>query len=383
MTNNQFTADFQQLFGHPAQGLSVAPGRVNLIGEFTDYNLGYVLPCALNFSTQVLFKTRDDKQVVVYSNNYPGEQDSFSIDNDIAQGDSQWGNYIRAVVYVLKKRGYALGGIELLISSDVPQGAGLSSSAALEVSIAGAFNQAFNLRIDTKTIALIGQQAENEFMHCQCGIMDQLISAQAEAGHALKIDCDDLSTEKVLIPEDLNLVIVNSNYPRKLVESEYNQRRLDCEGAAQKMQVSSLRQANLALLEQTKAVLTENEYKRAFHVLSENQRVVDTVTALANNSMDDLRDLLAASHQSLRDNFEVTVPATDGLVDIISRALEGKGAVRMTGGGFGGAVICLCRDDEIAVVKAAVEREYQPKFDLHADIFVCQAGTGLAVNTVS
>ena len=278
-----------------------------------------MLPCALNFSTQVLFNTRDDNQVVVYSNNYPGEQDSFAIDSDIAQGDSQWGNYIRAVVYVLKKRGYTLGGIELLISSDVPQGAGLSSSAALEVSIAGAFNHAFNLGIDTKTIALIGQQAENEFMHCQCGIMDQLISAQAEAGHALKIDCDDLSTEKVLIPDDLNLVIVNSNYPRKLVESEYNQRRLDCEGAAQKMQVSSLRQADLALLEQTKPALTENEYKRAFHVLSENQRVVDTVTALANNSMDDLRDLLAASHQSLRDNFEVTVPATDGLVDIISR----------------------------------------------------------------
>ncbi|REL30673.1 galactokinase [Thalassotalea euphylliae] len=383
MNNNQFTADFQQLFGHPAQGLAIAPGRVNLIGEFTDYNLGYVLPCALNFSTQVLFKKRDDNQVIVYSNNYPGEQDSFAVDDTISQGDSQWGNYIRAVVYVLKKRGYPLGGIELLISSDVPQGAGLSSSAALEVSIAGALNQAFDLGIDTKSIALIGQQAENEFMHCQCGIMDQLISAQAAPGHALKIDCDNLSTEKVSIPSDLNLVIVNSNYPRKLVESEYNQRRLDCEGAAAKMQVSSLRQADLTMLESTKPVLTENEYKRAFHVLSENQRVIDTVNALANNDMSALRDLLAASHQSLRDNFEVTVPATDGLVDIISRALDGRGAVRMTGGGFGGAVICLCRDEEINTVKSAVEREYQAKFDLTADIFVCQAGTGLQVTEIA
>ncbi|MCH2058697.1 MAG: galactokinase [Thalassotalea sp.] len=383
METTQLTSQFFDLFGHKASGVSTAPGRVNLIGEFTDYNLGYVLPCALNFSTQVAFNTRADNQIEVYSLNYPGEKDTFSVDGEIVQGESQWGNYIRAVVYVLKKRGYQLGGAELLITSDVPQGAGLSSSAALEVSIAGALNKAFNLGISTKDIALIGQQAENEFMHCQCGIMDQLISAQGEQGHALKIDCDDLATESVAIPDDLSLVIVNSNYPRKLVESEYNQRRLDCEGAAEKMLVPTLRNANLALLEQTKNQLTDNEYKRAFHVLSENQRVLDTVDALSNNDMPALRDLLAASHNSLRDNFEVTVPATDGLVEIISKALDGKGAVRMTGGGFGGAVICLCRASEIDAVKAAVDAEYQPKFGLTADIFVCQAGAGLLVEEVS
>lgn len=383
METTQLTSQFFDLFGHKASGVSTAPGRVNLIGEFTDYNLGYVLPCALNFSTQVAFNTRADNQIEVYSLNYPGEKDTFSADGEIVQGESQWGNYIRAVVYVLKKRGYHLGGAELLITSDVPQGAGLSSSAALEVSIAGALNKAFNLGISTRDIALIGQQSENEFMHCQCGIMDQLISAQGEQGHALKIDCDDLATESVAIPDDLSLVIVNSNYPRKLVESEYNQRRLDCEGAAEKMQVPTLRNANLALLEQTKNQLTDNEYKRAFHVLSENQRVLDTVDALSNNDMPALRDLLAASHNSLRDNFEVTVPATDGLVEIISEALDGKGAVRMTGGGFGGAVICLCRASEIDVVKAAVDAKYQAKFGLTADIFVCQAGAGLLVEDVS
>ncbi|NMP30191.1 galactokinase [Thalassotalea sp. M1531] len=381
MEVTQLNAKFSQLFGQEAQGISSAPGRVNLIGEFTDYNLGYVLPCALEFKTQVLFNRRKDNHVCVYSLNYPNEYDTFSVDTAIIQGDSQWGNYIRAVAYVLKQRGFHIGGLELLITSDVPQGAGLSSSAALEVAITGAFNQAFNLGISSKDIALIGQQAENEFMHCQCGIMDQLISAQGKAGHALQIDCQDLSTQAVTIPEDLSLVIVNSNYPRKLVESEYNQRRIDCESAAKKMQVSSLRLATLARLNETKAQLSDNEFKRAYHVISENQRVIDTVNALAKNDMGALHDLLAASHNSLRNNFEVTVPATDGLVNIIANALQGKGAVRMTGGGFGGAVICLCRASDIADVKAAVAREYQARFNLTADIFVCQAGNGLAVTT--
>ena len=382
MTTNMLQNAFLNLFDKTASHIAVAPGRVNLIGEFTDYNQGFVLPCALEFSTKVLFNKSNTSKVTVRSTSYPDEIEQFHIDQEISQGPSQWGNYIRAVCFILKQQGLAIGGLDILIDSNVPQGAGLSSSAALEVAITGAFNQAFNLDLSTEKIALIGQAAENDFMHCQCGIMDQLISAQGQSNNALMIDCAVLSTQAVKMPEDLSLVIVNSNYPRKLVDSEYNQRRTDCENAAKKLGVSSLREANMGLLLKFQNELNENEFKRAHHVISENDRVKATVEALESNDMQALTKLLAASHHSLKHDFEVTVPATDGLVNIISEALAGKGAVRMTGGGFGGAVVCLCREPEIDAVKQAIDEQYEKQFDLKADIFVCSVGSGLAISVL-
>jgi galactokinase len=379
MSDNYSTliVQFKTIYHKSPTHISVAPGRVNLIGEFTDYNLGYVLPCALEFSTKVLFAANQSSVVNVHSTAYPNEKEQFDLSQPLTQGKSQWGNYIRAVAFVLTRQGYKLSGLNILIDSNVPQGAGLSSSAALEVSIAGAFNKACDLGLTNEEIAVIGQAAENDFMNCNCGIMDQLISAQGQASHAVLIDCDDLSTEAVPIPSDLSLVIVNSNYPRKLVDSEYNQRRVDCENAANKMGISSLREANLTLLNQCIEHLTNNELKRARHVITENKRVLDTVKALKENDMPQLIELLAASHHSLKYDFEVTVAPTDGLVDIIAKALGKKGAVRMTGGGFGGAVVCLCREQEIPLVKAAVKKHYHKQFGLHADVYVCQAGKGL------
>ena len=376
-----FINTFQQLYAAQPEGLSSAPGRVNLIGEFTDYNLGYVFPAALNFRTQVLFRARTDQQMVVHSQNYPGESDRFSLQAPMTPGPSQWGNYIRAMVYVLQQAGFTLTGADLLIDSDVPQGAGLSSSAALEVAIGGAFNQLSGLALTPAQIALFGQQAENQFMNCQCGIMDQMISAQATAGHALLLDCETLATRAVAIPPELALVIVNSNYPRKLVDSEYNGRRQDCEQAAAIMGVSTLRDASMDLLQQHKNAMTAQQYKRAHHVISENARVLATVDALQQSDMTQLRLLMQASHQSLRDDFEVTVPATDGLVEICQNALGSKGAVRMTGGGFGGAIICLCAQQDVVLVKQAVAEHYQARFGLKADVYVCQAGAGLTVQT--
>ncbi|MBD0411152.1 galactokinase [Pseudoalteromonas distincta] len=381
MKLNEFQQQFLSLYGAPAQGIAAAPGRVNLIGEFTDYNDGFVLPCSLEFRTQVMFKERDDNIITVHSLNYPGEKDSFSVDEEITEGQSQWGNYIRAVTYVLKRAGYTLRGADLLIDSNLPQGSGLSSSAALEVAVGGMFNHIAQLGLPPEQIALFGQEAENDFMHCQCGIMDQLISAKGENGHALLIDCENLATESVKVPDDLNIVIVNSNYPRKLVDSEYNQRRIDCEQAAVKMGVETLRQATMAGLQAVKATLSENEYKRAHHVISENDRVIAATTALQNNDMDALRTLMAASHQSLKHDFEVTVPATDGLVEICKEAMGVRGAVRMTGGGFGGAIVCLCRDAEVPLIKAAVEKHYFERFNLNADIYVCSAGSGLQITS--
>ncbi|MBB1455768.1 galactokinase [Pseudoalteromonas sp. B28] len=381
MKLNEFQQQFLSLYGAPAQGIAAAPGRVNLIGEFTDYNDGFVLPCSLEFRTQVMFKERDDNIITVHSLNYPGEKDSFSVDEEITEGQSQWGNYIRAVTYVLKRAGYTLRGADLLIDSNLPQGSGLSSSAALEVAVGGMFNHIAQLGLPPEQIALFGQEAENDFMHCQCGIMDQLISAKGENGHALLIDCENLATKSVKVPDDLNIVIVNSNYPRKLVDSEYNQRRIDCEQAAVKMGVETLRQATMTALQAVKATLSENEYKRAHHVISENDRVIAATTALQNNDMDALRTLMAASHQSLKHDFEVTVPATDGLVEICKEAMGERGAVRMTGGGFGGAIVCLCRDAEVPLIKAAVEKHYFERFNLNADIYVCSAGSGLQITS--
>lgn len=379
MASSDLRTKFETLFGLPAQGSSAAPGRVNLIGEFTDYNQGFVFPCSLEFRTQVMFRVRDDLQIVVHSLSYPDEEERFSVAGDIIEGPSHWGNYIRAVAFVLKRAGHTLSGADLLIDSDVPQGSGLSSSAALEVAIGGMFNHISALGLLPQQIAVFGQQAENDFMHCKCGIMDQLISAKGEQGHALLIDCDDLSTRAVKVPDDLTIVIVNSNYPRKLVDSEYNQRRIDCEQAALKLGVSSLRHASMQNLQQYKHSLSANEFKRAHHVISENVRVIAATEALQANDMEALRTLMTASHQSLKHDFEVTVPATDGLVEICSKALDDKGAVRMTGGGFGGAIVCLCRSEDVHLIKEAVAQQYQARFNLQADIYVCSAGSGLLI----
>ncbi len=352
---NSVKKKFESLYSRQAQGISSAPGRVNIIGEFTDYNNGFVLPSALEFRTIVLFNKREDGVVNVSSLDYPNESESFSVNDEVKQGPSQWGNYIRAITFVLKRAGHSLQGADLLIDSNVPQGAGLSSSAALEVAVCGVFNQICSLGLTPEQIALFGQEAENDFMDCQCGIMDQLISAKGIAEQALLIDCQSLETQSITIPQDLNLVIVNSNYPRKLVDSEYNQRRQDCEQAAAKMGVATLREATLELLNQGEADLTLNQYKRAKHVISENSRVIKATEALKANDMDELRELMSASHASLKNDFEVTVPATDGLVQICQKALGDKGAVRMTGGGFGGAIVCLCRLEDVAKVQAAVE----------------------------
>ncbi|MGX9459706.1 galactokinase [Shewanella sp. A14] len=379
MTNDALQALFKQQFGANYQGVASAPGRVNLIGEFTDYNQGYVLPCALTFRTQVFYRLRDDSTVNVLSTMYPNEQESFNVNQSIYTGESQWGNYIRAVAFVLNRAGHQLKGVDLLIESNVPQGSGLSSSAALEVAIAGMFNHICGLNLTKEQIALFGQEAENDFMDCQCGIMDQLISAKGQQDQALLIDCQNLQTKSVTIPSDLSIVIVNSNYPRKLVDSEYNQRRIDCEQAASKMGLTTLRDANLDLLMKTKAQMSANEFARAHHVITENARVIAATQALANNDIEQLRILMMASHQSLKHDFEVTVPATDGLVQICQQALGDRGAVRMTGGGFGGAIVCLCRNEDVSAIKQAVEQNYFAQFNLQADIYVCTAGNGLTI----
>ncbi len=379
MSKNDLSSAFFETYGVRPEAISSAPGRVNIIGEFTDYNDGFVLPCALEFRTRVAYKKRKDNTVVVHSLQYSGERDSFSTDGNIEQGQNQWGNYVRAVVFALKSRGSSVGGADLMIDSNVPQGAGLSSSAALEVAVGGAFNTAYDLGYTNTDLALIGQYAENEFMDCQCGIMDQLVSANGREDNALFIDCRDLSTQLVAMPSELTLLIINSNYPRKLVDSEYNQRREDCQSAALAMQVPTLREATIEMLENAKNSLSNNQYRRAKHVITENQRVLDAMTALNNGSVDSLSRIMAASHTSLKEDFEVTVPATDWIVEQCSAIIGNQGAVRQTGGGFGGAVVCFCKADKVNDIQSVMDKEYPLAMSLKVDIFQCVAGDGLKI----
>jgi galactokinase len=380
MTNKvcaEFLQKFEQLFGAKPTVLASSPGRVNIIGEHTDYNDGFVLPAALQFDTQILCKKRDDNIINAMSMQYDGELESFDLSKDLLPGDLAWGNYLRGVVNEFKADNLPLGGCDILITSNVPQGSGLSSSAALEVAFGGLLNHCFDAGLSEQQIALIGQAAENNFIDCQCGIMDQLISAKAKDHHAILIDCKDLSTRAVHIPENLALMVINSNYPRKLADSEYNQRRKACELAAETMQVGKLRDADMHMLNDVKNKLDDVTYRRAKHIITENQRVLDAADALQSGRLQDLYSIMQAAHLSLKNDFEITVPATDGLVNICNVALNGKGVARQTGGGFGGAVVCLCDFDDVDSVIHAVNTQYPQKYSLDADIYVCQASEGL------
>jgi galactokinase len=377
MSQDNLLKVFEEKYSAPATMIVKAPGRVNIIGEHTDYNDGFVLPCALHYKTEIAANRRDDTLVKASSLQYPEQVEEFDLSEPITHGKWAWGDYLRGVAKELLEAGHELGGLELVINSDVPQGSGLSSSAALEVAVGGLFNSAFSLGLTPQEIARTGQLAENNFIDCQCGIMDQLISAEAQFHSALLIDCMDLSTQAISIPESLTLLVINSNYPRKLAESAYNERRLACEEAANILQVDSLRHANMEQLDAVKASMSELVYRRAKHVITENKRVLDAAEALKNSELQKLYDLMHEAHLSLKHDFEITVPPTDGLVDIVMEALNNKGACRQTGGGFGGAVICLCDQNDVEKVIAAVELKYPDQFGLNADILECEPHQGL------
>ena len=375
----EFLEKFELHFGGKPTVLSSSPGRVNIIGEHTDYNDGFVMPAALQFNCQILCKKRNDNIINAKSMQYEGEIESFDIDAQLVPGELAWGNYLRGVVNEFKAANINIGGCDILITSNVPQGSGLSSSAALEVAFGGLLNHCFKAGLSEQQIALIGQAAENNFIDCQCGIMDQLISAKAKNHHAVVIDCKDLSTRAVPIPENMALMVINSNYPRKLADSEYNQRRKACELAAKTMHVGKLREADMSMLNAVKDKLDDVTYRRAKHIITENQRVLDAADALENGRLKDLYAIMEAAHLSLKNDFEITVPATDGLVDICNKALNGNGVARQTGGGFGGAIVCLCDFKDVDTVINAVDAQYSKQYSLDANIYVCEASEGLEV----
>lgn len=368
---------FETLFGYAPQKLIQAPGRVNLIGEHTDYNDGFVLPCAIDYQAVVAAAKRSDRTVRVISLDYNNAMDEFSLDEEISFVEGKmWANYIRGVVKFLMLRGYEFGGADIAVTGNVPQGAGLSSSAALEVVIGQTFKTLYNLPITQQEIALNGQQAENQFVGCNCGIMDQLISAQGKQNHALLIDCRSLETKAVSMPEDMTVMIINSNKKRGLVDSEYNIRREQCEKAAKHFGVSALRDVSMRDFSAHKTGLDEVAVKRARHVITENTRTLAAAEALRAGNMTIMAKLMAESHASMRDDFEITVPEIDTLVEIVKAQIGEQGGVRMTGGGFGGCIVALLPPALVNSVKAAVEAQYQEKTGLKETIYVCRSMNG-------
>ncbi|USH05723.1 galactokinase [Grimontia kaedaensis] len=371
------SAAFSQHFGDAPSHLIQAPGRVNLIGEHTDYNDGFVLPCAIDYLTVIAASRRDDDLVKVIALDYGNEEDSFSLNEDIAfLPEKMWANYVRGVVDCLKRRGLDFGGANLVVSGNVPQGAGLSSSAALEVVVGQTFQLLYGLPISQAEIALNGQKAENEFVGCNCGIMDQLISAEGQADHALLIDCRSLKTQPVSMPEDIAVVIINSNKKRGLVDSEYNTRRRQCEEASAFFEVKALRDVSLDTLNERREALDDVVFRRARHVITENQRTLDAAEALRLGDITALSVLMAESHTSMRDDFEITVKEIDALVEIVKEAIGEQGGVRMTGGGFGGCVVSLVPASLVETVKSVVELHYEKATGLRAEIYVCHASEG-------
>ncbi|WP_026339506.1 galactokinase [Psychromonas ossibalaenae] len=371
---------FAAALNYPSTHIIQAPGRVNLIGEHTDYNDGFVLPCAINYQTIVAAAKRDDNIVRVISVDYDQQQDQFDLTEEIEfQEDRMWANYIRGVVKYLLKRGYQFKGADIVVSGNVPQGAGLSSSASLEVVIGQTFKTLYDLDISQAEIALNGQQAENEFVGCNCGIMDQLISAQGKEDHALLIDCRSLETQAVSTPKDLSIMIINSNKKRGLVDSEYNTRREQCEEAAGVFGVPALRDVTIEQFNERISDLDETVAKRARHVITENDRTLQATKALSENNIRLMGQLMAESHASMRDDFEITVPEVDTLVDIVKTEIAEQGGVRMTGGGFGGCIVALVPPTLVEQVKAAVESKYQAATGLKESIYVCQAKDGASL----
>ena len=356
-------------------GRWVAPGRVNLIGEHTDYNDGFVLPLAIPRYCTVVATSRDDARVRIRSRQRPGESARFGTDTAPGEVDG-WAAYAAGVVWAFDQAGHGVPGMDLIVDSDVPAGAGLSSSAALECAVAVAVDGLAGLGLDRSVLARLAQRAENDFVGVPCGVMDQMASMHGRRGRLVFLDARSGAVEHV--PFDLGavglaLLVVDTRAPHRLVGGEYAARRRDCELAAHRLDVPALREATLEQVES--ATLPEELLRRARHVVTENARVIDVVDGLRSGA--DPREIgasLTASHLSLRDDFEVSVPELDTAVDAALAA--GAHGARLTGGGFGGSVIALVDTDTVETVAHAVADAFATRGFATPQSFTVQAADG-------
>lgn len=374
----QVLTHFAQLMG-AAPDLAVgAPGRVNLIGEHTDYNDGFVLPAAIGLQSIVAVRRRSDSIVRLIAADFGDAVSEFDLAAPIAPDTAQpWSNYIRGVAATMQSDGVEFRGLDMLVAGDIPQGSGLSSSASLSVASAMAFGGLFAPgRFDPTAIALIAQRAECDFVGMRCGNMDQLASAHGLAGHALLIDCRSLDVRPVALPHGLAMLIVHSGIRRGLVDGAYNERRAQCERVAGHFGVAALRDVTPSALDAARGDLDPTAWRRARHVVTENERTLAAAKAMEAGDLILLGELMALSHASMREDFEITTPAIDRLVAELQRVIGGRGGARMTGGGFGGAVVALVEADAVAAVSAHVQATYHTPEGQRPAIMVERASAG-------
>jgi galactokinase len=379
MTDQHLRDEFDRAFGAPPELIVRSPGRVNLIGEHTDYNDGWALPVALDVGTDVAARRRDDGVLRVAAPRMQAT-DEVPVDDLRPREGPDWTRYVRGAAALLRDLGCEFPGADLLIDSDVPIGAGLSSSASLELGIAVALTTLADHPIDGAALARLGQRVENEIVGVHSGIMDQLAIALGVAGHALLIDCRSLDTQPVPIPSVVRILVLDSAVPRTLAGSAYNQRRADCESALRALQsvdlrLRALRDVSTELLAAEGRRLTERERRRARHVVSENTRVLDAVAALRRGDVDRFGQLLTESHASLRDDYEVSSPDLDTLVDIAHRTPGVLGA-RLTGAGFGGCAVALATADQATHAAAAIAEQYRRTTGRPGSAWICEPSQG-------
>jgi galactokinase len=353
-----------------------APGRVNLIGEHTDYNDGFVLPAAIGFYCWVAIAPRNDRKLVLYSENL-NESVEADLDSLAPPPTGKWYDYPLGVAWVLERAGNRLRGANLYISGEVPLGAGLSSSAAVEVSTGYALLDISDLPVDRTALALLCQRAENEYVGARVGIMDQFISCHGSAGHALLLDCRSLEFRMLPLPSNVHLVICNTMVKHALGASEYNVRRAECEEAIRILTpvlpgIRALRDVTLAQLEKHRNLLSDITYRRSRHIISENERVLAVASAFENGDIHALGKLMADSHKSLRDDYQVSCRELDIMVECAA-GKRGLYGARMTGGGFGGCTINLVDAAHSQEFQSAVAADYESKTRLRPEIYICEA----------
>ena len=371
-------AAFRRQFGSDSHLIVRAPGRVNLIGEHTDYNEGFVMPLALGQAAWLAARVRPDRHVVLWSENFNDRQE-FSLDAIThAAGEGRWSNYTRGAAAVLEQRGLRLRGMDAVIWGDVPIGAGLSSSAALEVASALALAALAPAELDPLEIARLTQRAEIEFVGVNCGIMDQLISVMGQAGHALLIDCRSLACTPVPIPGDCAIVVADTMKRRGLVDSKYNERRSECEQGARLLGVSALRDVSWAEFQRKEGLLPDPIRRRCRHVVSENARVLRCVDALRAGDTHLAGQLMIQSHESLRADYEVSCRELDLMVQFALQH-EGTFGARMTGAGFGGCTVNLVRRKQAEQFSLALAQKYAEAAGIEPAMYICVAAQGAAI----
>ncbi len=356
-----------------------APGRVNLIGEHTDYNDGFVMPAAIDLSTEVAVSSLPNRKLQIFSENF-NEEVEIDLDDERLTARRHWSDYPIGVAVMLERGGHRLRGARLSIRGEVPIGSGLSSSAAIEVATACALTANSGLEIDRRELALLCQRAENEFVGARVGIMDQFVSFFGQAQKALLLDCRSLEFKLLPLPDKVRLIICNTMVKHELASSAYNERRAQCEAGVKYLSqflpnITALRDVAFAQFEQYGRGLSEVVYRRCRHVITENARVLSAADALEQGDLNRFGELMAESHQSLRNDYEVSCDELDLMVEL-AREIQGVYGARMTGGGFGGSTVNLVSDLHVEEFRAEIFQRYQEIAKLKAEIYICNASNG-------